>query len=703
MSEEILDKEQSQEVSNLFQEEFGEEAKKELEQKEQSGVSSFLKKNPDMEMSQFDDLGLAKEGLNFSKIIKLAEETEHLPGFKLMDNDLGLTGEQYIAPKKFLYYYENSLQQETQSYKVNHKTKFDNRPHGLIITPPGAGKTTIKNQIKRTLKDFNETDSYIEVSGISHPEQLVGKIKYEGSGKNKTPVTKYGILGYKCVMNDEAQGLLNEENEVYAKSQKLKRGGMDTYGENEVSKKLVDDSPKDALWYYSTSRVLDFAHPVRLTSAFFDTGSFRRYYAFNIQENNEVDLEDVTGFEFAPKEKQEKTWKEFLDEKYTNDINVEFNQDTANIIQHYHKCLLYFLLNHKNRNVLRYGLLTKYALRGMFCKNVLTLSKTKKEETPTIQTTIEACYDTLLFVLKSIETYNNLGDMGSTSDVWGGVSEEDAQALEYLYRYKMFDWDSSQISIQQFWEMLGHLHGLKTTQSRKKYYDLKKNGYIKSQKGQYETRVWLSYIPKEIQVKNKDFQPLKFWDTYLSQSVGASNPVLTLCKRLFSDDKKFQKAQSDGSVGVMGCVLIYYYIRVQAQDKNKNKNNIYDLINKRIGSFSDTSVTLTQIPQNKANKSPNRQFQSVTPPKNAPTLCQETQGNTPKKKKDKDVQFWEHPECKHIKPNCSKNDTLNYIKQNPGVDYKVLYEKLGIGSLKFKNELLKEGKIKQTKSGFEVV
>src|SRR6056297_3366969 len=376
---EILDKEQNQEVKDLFEETFGNEAKQELEKKEKKLKTLKFQHNPDAEESEFDDLGEQKDELNFAFMTKLAEDTSHLQGYDLMDKDLGLVGENYNPVKKGLWYYQNSLRQEVVNYKLNHKTKVDNRTHLCIFTSPGSGKTTIKNQNKRILKDFEETEGQIEVAGVSHPEQLVGKIKYEGSGKNKKPVTKWGILAYNCVMNDEAQTLLNEENDVYAKAQRLKRMAMDTYGENQITKKLVEDSPKDALSYYSPSNILDFAHPVQLTSAFFDTGSFRRPFAFNIEENNEVDLDSVTDFNIAPKEKQEKTWKEFLDEQYENETSVEFNQDVVDIIQHYHKVLLYYLLNHKNRNVLRYGLLMKYPLRSLFCKNVLILAKSKHE------------------------------------------------------------------------------------------------------------------------------------------------------------------------------------------------------------------------------------------------------------------------------------------------------------------------------------
>jgi len=80
------------------------------------------------------------------------------------------------------------------------------------------GKTTIKNQIKRVMRDEEELDGVIEVTGLSHPEQLVGKVVYKGKGDNKERVEKIGICGYKVVLNDESQGMLNEINEVYAQS-----------------------------------------------------------------------------------------------------------------------------------------------------------------------------------------------------------------------------------------------------------------------------------------------------------------------------------------------------------------------------------------------------------------------------------------------------------------------------------------------------
>lgn len=60
---------------------------------------------------------------------------------------------------------------------------------------------------------------------------------------------------------------------------------------------------------------------------------------------------------------------------------------------------------------------------------------------------------------------------------------------------------------------------------------------------------------------------------------------------------------------------------------------------------------------------------------------------------DREVQFWEAEECKSIKPSHTKQDILEYINANPNYDFKVMYDKYGVGCLKFRNELKREGLI----------
>lgn len=59
-------------------------------------------------------------------------------------------------------------------------------------------------------------------------------------------------------------------------------------------------------------------------------------------------------------------------------------------------------------------------------------------------------------------------------------------------------------------------------------------------------------------------------------------------------------------------------------------------------------------------------------------------------KTDREIQFFNAKECEKIKPECKKEDVKQFLKDNPGADYKQLYEKFGTGSLKFYNEIKQE-------------
>lgn len=608
------------------------------------------------------DIGMTKESLNFDFFTQMIEDTNHIPGYDIFENDLGLNGESYKAMKKCLTYYHNSIRQDTISYSINNRTKIDNRIHMLIISSAGAGKTTIKNCNKRVLKDFTETEGVIEVSGISHPEQLVGKNIYKGKGENKTTTPIKGLLGYKCLMNDESQDMLNEKNDIYAKSQRIKRLAMDSYGLNLISKKLVDDAPENVLEYYSPVRICDFAHPEKLKSAFFDTGSFRRYYSFNISADSEIDLDNIVDFKFDISGENKKTWKDFLDEIYDKQINVQFESQTLRVISYYHKTILYYLLKHKNKNASRYALLTRYSLRDLFSKNVLILSKARGEKIPSLYTTICACSDTILFILKTIETYNDLGDMGMSSDVWRGASEQDVQALEYLLNNGATTQENSNITIKQFQTILCNFYGIKITQARSHHYRLKKEGFIDSKQiGSNDTRVWLKFIPQGINLIGGCENPFDFWSDEL-EGDGIEKRLLSPLKQLFNDDKAFEKGLGDGGVGLMTSLLIKLYIRVEV-DSNKNKINKY----------IESKITPPKTP------SPPSPLKEIN---NTPTTKIGREGDKPPQIKptpiDKDIHYLDALETQDI-TSCDESEVLEYVKTHPKISQTELLGKFGAG------------------------
>jgi hypothetical protein len=675
--------EAKKEILEKIKEDFGNDVYFQLKDYAGLGDSNLIK-NVDVEENETEiELTESKESVNFDFLTKNILRTQHLENYNLLDSDLGLDGESYDPFKKCLWYYHHSLMQPTVSYKINKKTHIDNRKHILGITAPSGGKSTTKNQIKRIL----DSKDVIEVAGLSHPEQLVGKVTYKGKGENKRPVEKLGIMSYKCVINDEAQDMLNEKNDIYAKAQRIRRISMDTYGDNTISKKLVDDSKEDVLKYDPECRCIDFAHPEKMENAFFATGSFRRPDIFNLTYETILNINDIADFKLDDKYTQKENYPEALATQYKKKrVETKFNQQTLDIISYYHKSVLHFLLKHKNQNAFRYALLTRYSLRNNFCKNVLILAISKNEKVPSLDTTIHACTDSLLFILKSIEAINELGDMGLCSDVWGGLCEQDAQVLEFLLRKGAITKDESNVSIQKFWTILGHIYGCRITQARGHFYRLKKDGFVDSKRasGEGKSKVWLKFVPKEVKIESEEENPVEFWKKHLV-TVGHKRALLTLTKNHFTDDKKNKILATVGSVGVWGCTLINEYICVEALYKNKN-NNIYTNKDKTLIEEYPKSPTVPTLTKKKKNLKVKTIKTTVKTAKNRPTV-------TKKVKTDRETQFYETLECESIRPNHSKEDILEWIKANPKYKAEELYDKLGVGSLKFRNELKREGLI----------
>jgi hypothetical protein len=76
----------------------------------------------------------------------------------------------------------------------------------------------------------------------------------------------------------------------------------------------------------------------------------------------------------------------------------------------------------------------------------------------------------------------------------------------------------------------------------------------------------------------------------------------------------------------------------------------------------------------------------------------------PKKEKtDRELQFYESPETSDMVEKCTKNQTLEWVKNNPGKSYKTMYFELGDGCFKHLEELLATGFLKGLNDGWEVI
>ena len=653
------------ETAAMVKEKYGEDFADNL-----YGGNQDKEENLDLDLDIID----SKKPLNFDPFINALQDTQHLTNFDEFYKYLGLDGKSYLSFKKALWYLVHSLKQPTLSYKVNSKTIIDNRFHLLAITPPAGGKSTTKYKMKKLVKSGDS----IETAGLCHPQQMIGKTIPATTKKDKKYIP--GYLSYKLLIHDEVQDVINEKNDMYAAIQKLKRQAMDSYGTNIIEKKLVDNLKGEVTKCMSPSRCLDFAHPKKLESPFFDTGSFRRYFIFNLTAEDEIDLDNIT--EFKPDEKNyDKYYMNLENEGRKNKWKVKFNKQTMDIIAHCHKTILKFLLKHENTNAFRYGLMMKYDIRSKISKMVYILALANGENVPSVNTIINACRDFILFILESIKSIDYLANIGITSDIWQGLKEEEAIAMTWLLRKEIFSFETSDVTIKKFETILGHLHGCKITQARAYYYKLKKDGFISSTHTRRTSKVWLKYIPKVFKIIEKhdknDKYGLKFLENLI---VGASgkNSLLTPIKNSFKGfskeniDKMMNKFVGDGSVGIMG-----YILYTHEHKKYIIFNNIYN-----IGGATPTPPTLKEKQPIFKGKS---SFVGAKTPKTplAP-LNEEIE-----EKSDRDIQFFDDPNILKKLKKCSKKEVLAYIKKYP--DYKLpdLLSKFGSGTLKIIKEIKK--------------
>jgi hypothetical protein len=79
----------------------------------------------------------------------------------------------------------------------------------------------------------------------------------------------------------------------------------------------------------------------------------------------------------------------------------------------------------------------------------------------------------------------------------------------------------------------------------------------------------------------------------------------------------------------------------------------------------------------------------------------EIESKLKKPKTDRELQFWESPETSDMVEECTKEQALEWVKNNPGIDFKKMYKILGRGSFRYLYELMEEGLIKRLYDGWE--
>ena len=467
--------------------------------------------------------------------------TIHLPLYKELVQEFAYKGKDEGVVHIHIWYRCNSLIQKSIETRISSNISSDNHVHDLWIGSSGSGKG-LKKSFEKYLCKKNDITHY-EITSLSHKEQLIGRTT--GKGIKKTSIK--GILDAKSVQQDEAQNVINETDNQHAEAMRILRQAMDSYGNNELSKKLIDDTFEESLKYYSQARISQLIHPTNLLTPFFYTGSFRRYNAIiDLGSDNNIDIEGITKIKIV-QENEKHPFTDSIGQIYEKQIDtLDYTQESLDIISDIHSLILELCLQHGNKHLQKYGLMTKHTLRILIMRYVNILHITYNKQVTEKGLTLRACMNFLHIWFSSVEAICKYGRLDINTEEWFGLDDKSIIALRYLVRKNAISEDKTNVTINRFQSVLAELYGVKMTQSRSIMRELQKKGFISSkQVGRTETKVWLLKIPKKIQISTEWFIPSSIIKFFEDKNLTDENGILLPSLKEIIDKNKIEKEMAD--------------------------------------------------------------------------------------------------------------------------------------------------------------
>lgn len=415
--------------------------------------------------------------VDFSEYKEVFKNTHsHLASFSLIENQVPLTGQEYYSVKKAMVYFIESLRQPTLTIRVGNEA-FDNRIHLLFMGGAGSGKGILKSAIRKHTQA-------VECSGArTNLEQLIGKkIKQ----KNQE-IEKKGYFGFKALVVDEAQNLLTESEKHEGNIMRELRLAMDTFGYNKSEKKLVDT---DLLSYYPETRFAFMIHNTIFPPVFFDSGTFRRFFSFPLKPSKTKENDLVSNLYAEDKSKE---MEEYINtSNYVTDY-ASFQKEAIDEIVEWFLVWTKFVFLNPNERVRAVSKGMMFAGKNYFFKLASILGLYKREMIITKETAKQACFDTIQFLLDTLELYANNSNPTLSRDVWNSDNFTECMFFEWLHYNKAISKERSQVTISMAQDKIQDFFGVMDRQAKRIYHRFKKKGFIQDYKGAHESKVWLAF------------------------------------------------------------------------------------------------------------------------------------------------------------------------------------------------------------------
>jgi len=464
-----------------------------------------------------------KDRVDFTKEIKFFENTHgHLTSYKMIDTNLGLQGDEYYSIKKYLVYFVESLKQPTLSFHVGTEP-FDNRTHFATMIDPGHGKGKIKGVIK-------SKHNVSEINGSrTHIEQLIGKKITQGRGKNKVEIDNKGYFGCDGLVMDESQTLLCEEQSHLSAIMVEIRKACDPFLYNITEKKQVDNL--DVMKYPPETRFSFLTHPVPLPALFFDLGTYRRMFCFQIKKNEKITKTQANANFFAAN--REKTLKEYINTPGFSVRTLDFQEEQIIQVLEWIDMWRAFTLNHSNQRIKTLGLNSFFSVPLYFFRLVAIASSWNGEITPTKKIIDTACFDCVQFLLETFQIYANKSQINLSRSIWETEDSDTAGLLEWVWFNGGSSEEDTELKIEQVQDKIMDVWGVWSERQAKRIYSkLKDKGYLKDYHSSGVSKCWLAFNPRiDGNINLKDYPKvdlLKFLKTKKGDIGDMSSPLSCL-------------------------------------------------------------------------------------------------------------------------------------------------------------------------------
>lgn len=471
-----------------------------------------------------EDFIIPKEGIEVDQTNPFAFHNlkfpiKHLPHFEDFDKILKLHGREYIPTKKLCYL---QIIGDCLKHKLINfgEITTDTRISAWYVISSGGGKKNLKLTQKNILRGLGKR---VEEPTSLYAEQLVGKVIevrkkiYNKETKRSNTITeKVQVKGYlgECdlVQIDEGVKLLKSKDEKIQESRTYIRQALDPIGQNEILKKNVDELWADALRYTPKCTVSIYLQPDKFSSDLVTLGDIRRVFVSHIksyEDRSKHYHERLYGDSDTNKEEQEFiNWLKEISNNLENK-NWQFTPEAIKEIEELHKQLVYQGRIHSEKGQ-AFTFMVDMTLMDFLLKLSCIYSAIFKSNILLPQHVKLAYMDLTEFFTMVLDfIYFDIKGNFDTGQGVKGAKGKHKRCLLWLFENQATNKETSAISIQDFWKKIGEIHGCQESTARWHYTNYKKQGWINSvQVGQYDSKVWLTFIPDVLQgVKDAKSNP----------------------------------------------------------------------------------------------------------------------------------------------------------------------------------------------------